>query len=798
MVRRVLYTFRNAVSAMSSEDGNPPRDEKNSEAPTLDMPASGGMPDAIGPYQVVRKLGEGGMGEVWLARQTAPIRRQVAIKIIKAGMDTRHIIARFEMERQALALMDHPCIAKVFEAGETPRGLPYFAMEYVEGEKITSYCDRRRLELEDRLRLLRQVCDGVQHAHHKGVIHRDLKPSNVLVSVHDQQPLPKIIDFGVAKATEARLADASMHTELGVIVGTPGYMSPEQLESTGEGVDTRSDVYALGVILYELMTGALPFDAGDIRKLGPEVIRFRTRDMEVLRPSARVKSRPLARRLRGDLDWITLRALEKDRNRRYASPGELAADLGRHLQHEPVLAGPPGAAYRIGKFARRHRFGVATTALAAASLVGFALSMAAEARRTKREWNRAELVSSFLESLFAAPNPRTPRTEGVTAREILDRGAAKIDQELAHEPEARARLLAVMGSAYQGLGQYKQAEELHERSLKIHRAAPGKEDPDTLAAMSGLADDFFFEGRYAEAETLYKQVLGSRRRRLGNEHPETLASQMHLALAVSYQGRFAEAEPMYRDLLAVQRRVLGDEHPDTVAALNNLGNVVSREGHYAEAERLLREVLAVQRRVLGNEHPDTLTALMNLSSMIGGQQRHAEAETLAREALDIQRRVLGNEHPETLSTKMNLAVEIFYQGRFAEAEGMYREVLAIQHRVLGDEHPNTLTTKMNLSGALASRHRYDEAERLELEVLKAQSKVLGERHPDTVHTLYNLGCLKAARGDRAGALQYLRRATDRGLRDADFMAKDPDLEPLHGDREFEALVAAARENATRQ
>jgi non-specific serine/threonine protein kinase/serine/threonine-protein kinase len=370
-------------------------DVGNSEDPETLARASSPAHDAsgeerrIGPYRLLEKLGEGGMGEVWLAEQTEPVRRRVALKVIKRGMDTEQVVARFSAERQALALMDHPAVAKVFEAGSTPQGRPYFVMEHVRGVPITEHCDRHKLGTRERLALFVQVCEGVQHAHQKAILHRDLKPSNVLVTEQDGRRQPKIIDFGVAKATTQRLTERTVYTELGVLIGTPEYMSPEQAEMTGEDVDTRTDVYSLGVMLYELLVGALPFESRDLRESGYEEMRRKIREQEPRKPSARVTTLSaehavesagrrqtnvpgLVRQLRGDLDWIVMKALEKDRARRYGSPAELAADVERHLGNQPVLAGRPSAAYRARKFVRRHRLGVGVAATGVLVLAGFA------------------------------------------------------------------------------------------------------------------------------------------------------------------------------------------------------------------------------------------------------------------------------------------------------------------------------------------------------------------------------------------------------------------------------------------
>ncbi|HET6373256.1 MAG TPA: protein kinase, partial [Candidatus Polarisedimenticolia bacterium] len=444
------------LHAWKKRHGAPP-DNSVANAPTETVPPADAPKEIFGPYRLLQKLGEGGMGEVWLAEQTEPIRRKVAIKLIKAGMDTKQVIARFEAERQALALMDHPGIAKVFDAGETPRGLPYFAMEYVAGEAITTYCDRHRLSVPERLELFARACDAVQHAHQKGVIHRDLKPSNVMVTLQGDKPAPKIIDFGVAKATAQRLTERTMFTELGVLIGTPEYMSPEQAEMTGLDVDTRTDVYALGVMLYELLTGALPFEPRDLRQAGFEEVRRRIREIDPPRPSTRVRTlgaestqaasdrrtdpARLASRLKGDLDWIVMKALEKDRTRRYGSASDLAADVERHLQLQPVLAGPPGASYRTKKFVRRHRLGVTMASAIVMGMAALSVVMVAQARKTARARDRAERVSGFLVDLFRVSDPGTARGNAITAREVLDRGAERIDKELGNEPEVQAQLM---------------------------------------------------------------------------------------------------------------------------------------------------------------------------------------------------------------------------------------------------------------------------------------------------------------------------------------------------------------------
>ena len=487
---------------------------------------------SIGPYRLVQMLAVGGMGEVWRAEQTEPFHRTVALKLIKAGMDTRAVVARFESERQALALMEHPNIAKVFDAGTTPVGRPYFVMEYVPGLAITDYCDKHKLTIKERLALFMQVCEGVQHAHQKGVIHRDLKPSNVLVEELDSKAVPKIIDFGLAKAMGQRLTEMTMFTEVGGMVGTPDYMSPEQADRNERNIDTRTDVYSLGVILYELLVGALPFGSQELRAAGVEAMLQKVRQEEPLRPSTKLRTlgqsskdsavkrreepESLQRHLRGELDWITMKALDKERTRRYGSPAELAADIERHLHDQPVLAGPPSASYRASKFVRRHRFGVGVAAAALLLLVTFAITMALQARRIAKERDRAnreaetsKRVSEFMTNMFKVSDPGQARGNSVTAREILDKASKEIRAGLSTDPEVQAQMMHVMGGVYDNLGLYPQAQSLFTDAVETRRHVLGAENRKTLQSMSRLSGVLREQGNYAQAEQLQRDALAT-------------------------------------------------------------------------------------------------------------------------------------------------------------------------------------------------------------------------------------------------------------------------------------------------
>ncbi len=530
----------------------------------------------IGPYRMLQLLGEGGMGEVWLAEQKAPIRRTVALKLIKAGMDTKAVVARFESERQALALMDHPNIARVFDAGSTPEGRPYFVMEYVPGLSITEYCDKHRLTVKERLELFMQVCDGVQHAHQKAIIHRDLKPSNVLVVEQDNKPVPKIIDFGLAKATAQRLTDKTLFTELGVMMGTPEYMSPEQADQREQNIDTRTDVYSLGVILYELLVGVLPFEIKALRAAGLEAILRVIREQEPPTPSTRIRSmgeassltaekrreepRSFARHLQGELDWITMKALEKDRARRYGSPAEFAADIKRHLRNEPVAAHPPSAAYRASKYIRRHRLAVGFAVSIVVLLVAFAATMAVQAVRISRERDQAEknraeatkqaqlaLDTIYLVVTDADDRLRNIAGTGELRKELIQAAMKNLDQISRNAATANwaDRTMGValqrMGDFYAQMGMTTEQIQVENQALTIFRRLM-KEQPNeqwipwniavSLDKLGDLAE--YDDPNPATALDYYQQSLQIRGALVQDIHqPQPPAFRRKIGLGVS-------------------------------------------------------------------------------------------------------------------------------------------------------------------------------------------------------------------------------------------------------------------------
>lgn len=774
----------------------------------------------IGPYRLVRKLGEGGMGEVWLAEQVVPVKRQVALKVIRAGRTDDAAVQRFNLERQTLAIMDHPAIAKVFDAGSTAQGQPYFVMEYVPGQPITLYCAMKKLPVRERLELMIKVCEGVQHAHQKAILHRDLKPSNILVVEIDGKATPRIIDFGVAKAVSAGSREEAQFTRIGGMIGTPGYMSPEQSDP-GMDVDTRTDVYSLGVVLYELLTGTLPFDPKEWKaKPLHEVLRHLHED-DPQSPSTRVeleekkstssgqKEKPetkqLARQLSGDLDWITLKALEKDRVRRYDSCSALAMDLRRYLNQEPVLAVPPSFPYRAGKFVRRNRVAVAGACAVALMLVALAVSMTWEAIRIAKERDRAnreaaaaKSVSDFMTGLFKVSDPSEARGNSVTARQILDKGVQQIDAGLAGQPEVQARLMGTMGEVYWSLGLYKEAEPLLEKAVETRRRVLGPEHPETLHSMYLVAKNLIDEGQYAEAESRFRKVLEVQARVLGPKHPDTVASMIAIAGVAYEEGRYQEAEKEQRELIELLREQTPVDEARILMTKNNLAINLAAQGRDAESETIYRETLEGERRSLGPDHPRTLQTMQDFARVLSSDHKYEEADGILHQALEIQNRVLGPEHEDTLWTRQVLANNLRDEGHLRDAEKSMRQILAARQRTLGAEHPDTLGSMMELAVTLDELKEYAEAEGLYRKVVETQKRVLGPNHPITASSKYNLACNAALQGKRDEAIAMLRDAVEHGLIAALIrgIADDSDFKSLHGDPRFEALVDKARSAAT--
>jgi tetratricopeptide (TPR) repeat protein len=662
----------------------------------------------VGRYKLLEKIGEGGFGTVFLAEQSEPIRRRVALKVIKLGMDTRQVIARFEAERQALAILDHPNIAKVLDAGATTTGRPYFVMELVRGSPMTEYCDAHKLSPRQRLELFVQVCAAVQHAHTKGIIHRDLKPTNVLVTEQEDRPVPKVIDFGVAKATQARLTERTLFTELRQMVGTPAYMSPEQTNLDSADIDTRSDVYALGVLLYELLTGTTPIEDGELRKGAYEQMQRMIRELEPPKPSTRlsamgetiasvaavrsVEPRQLSRTVRGELDWIVMKCLEKDRTRRYESASSLAADLSRHLAGEAVTAGRPGALYRMEKSARRHRVALAVAAvflLAATSAAAFYLhGVRAEQRNTRaaleevtRQKAIAEAVSQFQSDMLAAANPRR-QGERVTVLQVIEAAVAQLDAgKLKDQPLVEAAVRTTIGGTLQYLGRFDEARPNFEKALQLRRKHLPAAHRDIAASLRNLGWLIQNQGQgtigvpalrmFAEAEALQRAALEMRRQILPADDPEIAGSLNMLGIVMLNQNKLSAAEPLLREALSIRRKATPADAG--VNVLSNLGQLLRYQGKLDESEQLLREAVELSRKMLPASDTERAFCITNLGLTLQARGELAEAESLLRESLDLRRKALPAGHQDLARSIRELAYVLQLEEKPAEAEPLFRE-----------------------------------------------------------------------------------------------------------------------------
>jgi serine/threonine protein kinase len=646
---------------------------------------------SIGPYRLTRKLGEGGMGQVWLAEQMAPVKRRVALKLIKGGMYDSTALVRFQNERQSLALMDHPAIAKVFDAGATPDGQPYFVMEYVAGVPITDYCDEKKLKIAERIDLFIQVCDGVQHAHQKTIIHRDLKPANILVVEIDGKPLPRIIDFGLAKATVPEFLGAAQFTVIGSFLGTPGYVSPEQADPAIHDVDTRTDVYSLGAVLYVLLTGSLPFDSERWKRRPIDEALRQLREEDPPRPSTKAgrqddatkpvaeargtEPKQLVSMLRGDLDWIAMKALDRDRQRRYATPVEFTEDLRRYLRNEPVQARPASPLYRARKYARRHRVAVAIASLLTVVLVSFVALQSALLRRTTRERDRADRIAEFMTGIFKLSDPNERVGDQVTVREVLDKASEDIDKGLAKDPLLQAQLMHVMGNAYLNLGLYARAQSLYERGIQVSSSAGGQQSRDTLKAMHDLAWVLLQQGHLPEAESLERRVLEMQRREFGWDDPATLGTLSELAFTLSQEGNPKEAVELNTKVLEKQMRILGPEAEGTLITMDDLAINLTEAGRPAEAVKLEQQALEIHFRIDGRDNLGTVTAMTNLARSFRDLGQYEESEKELRDALEIESRIFGPEQPETAEAKYDLAALLARKGHTEEALSLLNQVV---------------------------------------------------------------------------------------------------------------------------
>lgn len=773
--------------------------------------------DVVDDYRLLEKIGEGAHATVFMVEQQEPIRRRAAMKVIKLGMDTREVIARFEMERQALAMMDHPNIAKVFDAGATETGRPFFVMELVKGVPITEYCDLNNLPTGERLQLFISVCQALQHAHLKGVIHRDIKPTNILVTLHDGVPLPKVIDFGIAKATESRLTDRTVFTRFHQFIGTPAYMSPEQAEMSGLDVDTRSDVYSLGVLLYELLTGSTPFDGSELLEAGYQEIQRVIREEEPPKPSTRlstmasdgltavarnrsIRDGELSSSLHGDLDWIVMKALEKDRTRRYETAADLAKDVRRHLSDQPVEASPPGKGYLLRKFVRRHRRAVGATALVALSLLiailvgGFGLMRAKrEAAAAKRQAEKASTITSLLDEMFQSASPDSAKGKDYTVRQLLDEFSMRLNSQLATEPEVEMTLRATIGTAYEGLGDYLQAEPHLQRSFALAQQLYGAQSVEAATASARLGWLTHLLGNSSAAFPQLEGAAKIQAAELGVAHKETLRTQGYLAAVLLNLGQSDRAERVAREvldspnadqlphrpwvaqLLAGIYRTQGRSseadaltelmvraaespqsgEPRTIEALLTAVRDHLADGQDAQAASLIARGLELGRRILGENHRLTLALLAEQAAVTGRTGSLDEAVSRFDEVLMKQRSALGREHPDTIRSLLGLAKLQLARNEEREAQSLAQEAFEVSQQALGDEHEISIASVCELAKVMVRQRRYDNAESLLKEARLAARQKLGETHRRTLDCESLLADLFAKQRDWVNAEYWL-------------------------------------------
>jgi eukaryotic-like serine/threonine-protein kinase len=732
------------------------------------------LPSQIGHYRIIRLIGEGGMGAVYQAEQEQP-RRTVALKVIKSAWASQELVRRFERESEVLARLQHPGIAQVYEAGATDTESgpqPYFAMEFIHGQTLCEYAAAHNLGTRARLEIMVKICDAVHHAHQRGIIHRDLKPGNILV---DETGQPKILDFGVARMTDAD-AQATRQTDLGQMIGTLAYMSPEQVLADPLELDTRSDVYALGVILYELLADRLPYTLS--RKLDEALRTIREAD------PTRLSS--IRRDYRGDIETIVAKALEKDKARRYNSAAELAADVRRYLHDEPIAARPPTTTYQLRKFARRNRALVAGVAAVFIVLVAGIVASTAEAIRANRagqaaiaERDRAveaEARARTAEQGTAKERDRavvaesaanTERNHAVSAQNqaVLERNRAVAEQRRADSESATAKavsdflqkdLLAQASANSQATPNIKPDPDLKVRTALDRAAAriQGKFDKQPLveaAVRQTIANTFRDLGLYPEAQQHLQRAVDLRTKVQGQEHQDTLAAMSDLAGLYLDQGKFAAALALHAKVLESRRRILGPEHPATLMSLASVATVYEKQGQWSQAEAIQSQALEISRRVLGEEHSDTLQAMVGLAIIHLRENQLPQAEALDAKAVEILTRVRGEEHPETLLAMNNLAQVYYQEGKDAQAERLQSHTLEIRRRILGEEHPDTLESMNNLAVIYKAEGKYAETEALHSRSWEIRRRVLGDEHPDTLISMNNLAVTYEAEGKYAEA-----------------------------------------------
>ena len=801
-LRERVRQLLDAHQALGKIDGR----RANAEPEATVVPIGQGPGSLIGPYKLLQLIGEGGFGLVYMAEQEKPVRRTVAIKIIKPGMDSAQVIARFESERQALALMDHPNVAKVLDAGATRSGHPYFVMELVKGVPITEFCDKNHFAPEERLRLFLDVCHAIQHAHQKGVIHRDIKPSNVMVTLHDGVPVVKVIDFGVAKATGQKLTERTLFTAYGQMVGTPAYMSPEQAEMSGLDVDTRTDVYSLGVLLYELLTGTTPLEAKRLREAGYANMQKLIQEEATPRPSMRLSSmgksatliagnrgldvQHLLRLLASDLDWIVMKALEKDRNRRYATPDAFAEDIERYLRHEVIEARPPSTGYRLQKLVQRNRGAVLTAAVVLLALLGgtaFSIWQAVRATRAEtkalvaadaegmakrdallaaesektakdaaiaREAETKAVLGFVQDHIFAAARPEKQAGglgRGVTLEKAIESAVPYVETRFRNEPLVEARLRLTLAWSYHYLGDGMASLQQATAARALFTRYSGKDNPDTLASRDALSAAYSDLDRYQEALSLDQETLAIRKSNSGSDGHDILRSMGSLVLDDIHLGRYPEAQKLCHEALELAKATVGTDQPEAIAIMSRLATTYWRLGRYGDALTLDEETVRLSKATLGPDHPDTLDRMGQLVDSYCGFGRVADAAKVEEEVLAIRKAKLGPDHPKTINAMAILGLCYSKIGRIQEALTLLEDALAKAKR--GPSNADLGHIMVPLGDTYRAIGRYDDAVKLLTEAVDLRKATLGPEHSDTLYARDRLAMCYYLLGRYADALK---------------------------------------------
>jgi tetratricopeptide (TPR) repeat protein/tRNA A-37 threonylcarbamoyl transferase component Bud32 len=769
--------------------------DDDSLIPDLDSTRSLESPDqlaqrTIGRYELVEKVGEGGMGEVWIAKQSEPVKRKVALKLIKQGMDSRSVIARFEQERQALAVMDHPNIAKVLDGGLAENSQPFFVMELVSGRPLVKFCDENKLSIKDRLELFIPICQAVQHAHQKGVIHRDLKPSNILVSTVDGKPVPKVIDFGLAKAVTGKLTDDTLSTHIGAVLGTLEYMAPEQAGVTAEDVDTRADIYSLGVILYELLTGRRPFDlrrvAIDemirvIREVDPPSLASRLSTDESLPSTAAVRAtepKRLVSAVKGELDWIARRCLEKDRNRRYETANGLVRDVQRYLTDEPVEARPASAGYRLRKFVARNRGPVIAATLLILALSGGVIGTTwgmLEARRqegiAKRETDAKEMAletaqanfvqakvnlafakkgNEILGSVFAGLNPEKVAESGRPLQDVLrghlGRAVNEVDATALGDPLEVAELQEALAVSLSNLGDYDSAAKVHEKAFQARKSILGETHAATQQSMNNLALALRGAGKHVQALPLLEDIHRRLASNEGSESRNLITVMTNLAVALENTQQIDRAMRLHDQAFDLSRSRLGPDHPVTLACMTNLANLLVDGGKHERAIQLLEDAVRLATAKRGPSHPNTLEAMNSLGKAFRVAGKLDLALPILEKTYERRKAELGPDHPSTLLTMNELGLCLQRVGRRKEALELQETALQLQTARFGPDHPTSMSMVSNMATALRDAGRPGEALPLFESAFERRRSNLGADHPDTLFSMDKLAKARLAAG----------------------------------------------------